>query len=178
MDASSNGTHNVIPPQTLASPTNQFAVLDLLIPGFSTISTLISTYTGQDLNLYIPTIVLLFVSVWAFQIAWYNICKFFRKYCMTCADVRIDDEMYNHVMGWIAVQPFSSKSKMFVAQSSVNSKNYYMWIMDRFGNSDKEEGEDEEEAEIEKDADGLPIPRKKKEKPIAYTPGMGTHLFW
>ena len=94
---------------------------------------------------------------------------------MTSAEVRIDDEMYNHVMRWIAAQPFSSRSKMFVAQSSTNSRNWYMYMLDRYGNADKE---DEEEEDGELGEDGLPMPKRRAEKPISYTPGMGTHLFW
>ena len=94
---------------------------------------------------------------------------------MTSAEVRIDDEMYNHVMGWVAAQPFSSRSKMFVAQSSTNSRSWYMFMVDRFGNADREE-EEEEDGEVGED--GLPMPKRKREKPINYTPGMGTHLFW
>lgn len=176
MDDHGNATQNAIPPASFTLPPNQHAILDLLIPGFSNISQLISTYTGQDINLYIPILVLLFSSVWAIQTAWTSSWRFFRKYCMTSAEVRIDDEMYNHVMGWIAAQPFSSRSKMFVAQSSSNSRSWYMIMLDRFGNRDKEEEEEEEDVEV--GDDGLPMPKRRREKPISYTPGMGTHLFW
>lgn len=50
-----------------------------------------------------------------------------------------------------------------------------MLMLDRYGDADKEE-EEEEDGEVGED--GLPMPKRRGEKPISYTPGMGTHLFW
>ena len=154
---------------------NQFALLDLLIPGFSTITNVVSTTTGFDLTIYVPIIALIFAAYWVFNKAWDTIYRLLRKHFMTSAEIRIDDEMYNYVMGWIAVQPFSSRSRGFVAQSSTSSRSWYVWYSGRYERKDEDEDE-EEDGEV--DAEGLPVKRKKKEKMIYYTPGMGTHIFW
>ncbi len=174
MEAPHNGMSAELPtPYDNPNPT---FLLDMLIPGFSTVSAIANSHCNIDLNIYIPFIAFALFTIWAARKSVGFLKSVGRQYFMTSAEIRIDDEMYNYVMGWIAVQPFSSKSHRFIAQSSVDSKNFMIWYTHYRDGKDK--GEEEEELEIEMDKDGLPTPKKRKEKPLNYTPGIGTHLFW
>jgi len=88
------------------------------------------------------------------------------------ADIRIDDEMYNMLMSWVTEQPFSQRSRHFVANTDLTSRNW--WGLD------EGDAEEEEEEEIEFDEDDNPIRRKasKTQKMIRCTPSFGNHYFW
>lgn len=57
---------------------------------------------------------------------------------MSTVDIRVDDEMYNMVMGWIANQKFAQKSRRFVANTNLNSRMWFLWR-----SFDDEESEDD-----------------------------------
>jgi chaperone BCS1 len=52
---------------------------------------------------------------------------FMDQYLMSTADIRIDDEMYNMVMPWVAEQKFAKKSRRFVAKTNLNSRMWWLF---------------------------------------------------
>ena len=93
---------------------------------------------------------------------------------MSTADIRVDDEIYNMLMAWIANQQFSKQSRRFVANTNLNSRMWYLW---REFDSD----DDKDEGGVEFDAEGNAIVtsgKGKKEKKVQFTPSFGTHYFW
>lgn len=146
----------------------QVAILDTLIPGFSLFSTALNKYTGIDLNVYIPAFLVLGLLIFAYHYVSEWMGSFWSRYLMSTADIRIDDEMYNMVMAWIAKQKFAQKSRHFVANTNLNSR---MWWLFR---DDDENGDDDSDA-----PDTLSARLKgKDQKKVQFTPSFGTHYFW
>ena len=93
---------------------------------------------------------------------------------MSTADIRVDDEMYNMLMGWIANQQFAKRSRRFVANTNLNSRMWFLW-------KDFDSGDDKDEETMELDAEGNAIVTGgdgKKGKNLQFTPSFGTHYFW
>jgi chaperone BCS1 len=165
-------------PSTTAAmpdPTNinpQMALLDMFFPGFSVASSAIYKYSKIDLNVYLP--ILLFFGTLVFASQYLNtwFWEMMDAYLMSTADIRIDDEMYNMLMAWIANQQFAKKSRRFVANTNLNSRMWFLW------RSWDNDGDDDEEIEV--DENGVPVTggKGKKEKKLQFTPSFGTHYFW
>lgn len=144
----------------------QFALLDTLIPGFSLFSSALLKYTKIDITFYLPPILVfgLLIFAWRYISEWLG--EFMDQYLMSTADVRVDDEIYNMLMAWVANQKFAKKSRRFVANTNLNSR---MWWLFRDDDSDQNE-EDE-------DIIGGRL-KGAKEKKVQFTPSFGTHYFW
>ncbi|EHK99913.1 putative mitochondrial chaperone BCS1-B [Glarea lozoyensis 74030] len=93
---------------------------------------------------------------------------------MSSADIRIDDEMYNMLMGWIANQNFAKSSRKFVANTNLNSRMWYLWRDDE----DEEDEDDDEIIDFDKDSNPVAKIGGKQEKKVRFTPSFGTHYFW
>lgn len=149
-------------------------IIDMFFPGFSLFSTALKNYTSIDLNIYIPVLMILGILIYCWQYLetwfWVELDAHF----MSSADIRIDDEMYNMVMAWVAEQPFAQRSRRFVANTNLNSRMWFMWQFD--DDEDAEETDDD----FEIDEEGNPLPKKasEKEKKVRFTPSFGTHYFW
>ncbi|KAM3068066.1 hypothetical protein ACMFMF_009432 [Clarireedia jacksonii] len=154
---------------------HQYHIIDSFFPGFSLFSSALLRYTGVDLNIYIPA--LLIVGILMF--AWQYISTWFwvelDEYFMSSADIRVDDEMYNMLMAWISKQSFAQRSRRFVANTNLNSRMWNLWRYD------EENDEEKDEEEIDFDENGNPVVKKdseKKDKKVLFTPSFGTHYFW
>lgn len=151
----------------------QFALLDIIIPGFSLYTSAASKFLKIDLTLYIPAIIFLgaiifcsqYVSAWFWRVA--------DEYFMSTADIRIDDEMYNYVMAWVANQQFAKNSRRFVANTNLNSRMWFLWrsFFD-------EEDEDEDGVDFDENSNPIKTVGKEKKKKIQYTPSFGVHYFF
>lgn len=148
-----------------AAPT---ALLDFFFPGFSMLSTAVLKYLHIDLNLYIPLILLFggFIFMWRYfsEYLW----SLVETHMMSVVDIRVDDEIYNMLMTWVASQNFSQRARRFVVNTSLNSRSWYvMWSNWHEDDDEGDEGEDEESTS-----------RRGKKKALAYTPTFGSHWFW
>ena len=92
---------------------------------------------------------------------------------MSTADIRIDDEMYNYVMAWIANQQFAKNSRRFVANTNLNSRMWFLWrsFFD-------DEDEDEDGLDFDENSNPIRTVGKEKKKKIQYTPSFGVHYFF
>jgi chaperone BCS1 len=151
----------------------QTALLDAFFPGFSLLSTALLKYSKIDLTLYFPTLIAIGLMVFASQYLNTWLWEFADQYLMCTADIRIDDEMYNMVMAWIANQQFTKRSRRFVANTNLNSRMWFLW-------QEFNEDNGEDEIGVEFDENDQPIaPKKgKKDKKVQFTPSFGTHYFW
>lgn len=162
-----------LPPPMTFDP--QAALLDTFFPGFSLLSATIHRYLNVDPKAYIPYILLFGIGIFLFQHASTYLWDFMEHHLMSCADIRVDDEMYNMFMAWLTKQNFSANSRRFVANTNVNSRSWQLWWEHR---SDEDEEEAEEEIEFENaDTDVVVVGRNKKNT-MNYTPSFGTHHFW
>ncbi|KAI1847662.1 hypothetical protein JX266_006514 [Neoarthrinium moseri] len=145
--------------------TPQFALLDFFFPGFSMFASAVHKYAHIDLNLYIPLVMLFgaLTLVWNYssQYFWDQVESHF----MSSVDIRIDDEIYNILMTWVANQRFAQGARRFVVNTNINSRSWYLWRWDY-----------DEENEDGSDTTGQG--NESKKKALSYTPSFGTHYFW
>lgn len=147
-------------------PTQQFAMLDMVFPGFSVFSSAIHTYLGVDLNIYIPIILVLCGASWCWSYIYQGAWDLIEKHLMCSARIRTDDEIFNMVMGWVAAQNFSQNSRRFIANTNLNSKIWFLWRLWADDDDDDDDGEWR----------GPSVATKKKL--LQYTPSFGRHVFW
>ncbi|KAF5020495.1 hypothetical protein F66182_7486 [Fusarium sp. NRRL 66182] len=147
-------------PKPGIDPPAQFVLLDFLLPGFSPFSSLIHTYLGIDLNIYLPLLLVVsgvtFSWTYISDYAWGIVVK----YLMSVVTIRTDDEIYNIIMTWVATQRFAQGSRRFMVNTNINSRSWFLFRWD-----DDNDG----------DQDGAEGPAKK---PLQYTPSVGSHFFW
>ncbi|GAB1315794.1 Mitochondrial chaperone BCS1 [Madurella fahalii] len=153
--------------EELASNLPQNALLDFFFPGFSVFSTAAQKYLHIDLNLYIPLVILFggAIFVWRYFSEYFS--DLTESYFMSVVDIRIDDEIYNMLMAWVANQRFAQGARRFVVNTNLNSRSWFLWRWDYDEDEDEEGGQDE----IEKESS------QKKTKALAYTPTFGSHWF-
>ena len=152
----------------------QNALLDVFFPGFSLMTSMVFKYSKIDLTVYIPLILVVGLLAFACQYIDTWFWEFMDKHLMSTADIRVDDEMYNMLMAWVANQQFAKRSRRFVANTNLNSRMWYLW---REFDSD----DDKDEGTVELDAEGNAVVTDgngKKEKKVQFTPAFGVHFFW
>jgi chaperone BCS1 len=150
----------------------QSALLDTFFPGFSLLSAALFKYLKIDITLYFPGLVALGIIVFTSQYASDYLWDKMENYFMSTADIRVDDEMYNMFMSWVANQKFSKSARRFVPNTNVNSRSWLLWHFSR-----NDEDSDNEDESLES-TDPMSSSLKKKKKPLQYTPSFGTHYFW
>ncbi|KAH8805657.1 BCS1 N terminal-domain-containing protein [Xylogone sp. PMI_703] len=146
----------------------QAALIDSFLPGFSLFSSITHKYTGIDPAVYIPWILAIGLLIFGWQYAFEWLWDIMKEYFMSTADIRTDDEVYNMLMGFIAQQSFSKRARRFVANTNLNSRNWYLSWSSYYD-------EDSEDEDGDKD---FSIRGKKKDKKVHFTPSFGTHPFW
>lgn len=152
-------------PEGYAPPNPQTVLIDTFLPGFSIFSSFVHRYTGIDPAIYIPWILACALVIFGWQYAWEWLWKMMETFFMSRADIRTDDEIYNMLMGFIAQQSFSKRSRRFIANTNLNSKNWYLtWSTD----DDNSDG----------DASDISTRGKNRDKKVHFTPAFGVHPFW
>ncbi|CAH0029913.1 unnamed protein product [Clonostachys rhizophaga] len=163
-----NITNPVQPP--VMGPYPQFALLDTIVPGFSVASSLLQTHLGIDLSLYLPILLLISGSTWAWSYLYSYCSALVGEHLMSSVRIRTDDEIFNMVMAWVTQQSFARRSRNIMANTNVNSRSYSMWRFFESDDQNEEEEEDEEEDFWSR--------KKKTKRDVQYTPSYGSHFFW
>lgn len=174
----SDGSHNF---PTGASVPGVETFLESFIPGFSLISKLFSSYFEIDLSVYLTSILFLVAAA-----AGVNYCARFlwdlgRDYCVSTAEIRLDDEIFNYLMFWVSMQGFSKNTHRFVAGTSTASELVYMSDDDSDSDDEDEKDGDEDWAFVndsEEESYWDRIIRRDRFKQLRFTPSHGRHLFW
>ena len=146
-------------------------LLDSFVPGFSLVSNLFSQYFHIDISFYITTLVALAAITAGLSYCRSALWASVNEYLICTAEIRLDDEMYNYVMAWVANQSFSQRTCRFVAGTRTNNYEDY----------DENHDEDQDDAGFDS-IEGpqgywLNISNREKIKPLRYTPSDGTHIF-
>jgi chaperone BCS1 len=163
----SNKTASAIP-----SPSPLMTLLETSIPGASLLTRFLSEYLHIDLSQYIGIILLIAGMATAGQYCFDRIRESGGDLFMSTAEIRYNDEIYNHVMFWVSKTGLSSSSRRFVAGTQTNSTQVFSG----------ESTEDEEyEPEIDDDDAGADAADQcqnwDRMKTIRFTPSAGTHWF-
>jgi chaperone BCS1 len=150
----------------------QTAILDTFFPGFSILSNALYKYLKLDLTLYMPWLLAIALLAVAWQYTSEYLWNALETHFMSTADIRIDDEMYNWLLAWVADQRFAKESRRFVANTNLNSRCWYLWR--------SLDGEDEGD-NLDFGTGDVLDPDSwigQGAKAVRYTPSFGTHYFW
>ncbi|KAL1874592.1 hypothetical protein Plec18167_005824 [Paecilomyces lecythidis] len=151
------------------------SVLDVLIPGYSVVSKFLVAYFHIDLSFYLPLIAIFAATVTALRYSVSPIVDLFTQHYTSTAEIRLNDEIYNYVMAWIARQSFSDNTRDFVAGTKTTSE----MVWSRHDDDDDEDGfMDDDEGAFDFDEYWARKMSRDKYKPLRFTPADGTHYFW
>lgn len=166
-----SATSNATAASVTGSPVSgQMVLLDMFFPGFSTLSAFLLKNFSIDLNVYIPLVLILGAVTFAWQKISTYCWNLIDDYMMSVVDVRVDDEIYNMLMGWVAAQKFAQGARRFVVNTNLNSRFWWLWRYDY-----EDEDSDGDGTEEGGSADSATRGGKKA---LAYTPTFGSHWFW
>ncbi|PYH90465.1 hypothetical protein BO71DRAFT_402179 [Aspergillus ellipticus CBS 707.79] len=154
------------------------ALLEAFIPGYSFISRFLISYLKIDLSIYLPYILTAVALAASMRYMITRSRELINEYCVSTAEIRLEDEVYNYLMFWMAQQPSTNKTTQFVASTKITSGARY------YDSDDEETMGDEDEL----DADGNVVSNfddywakavaRDKFKRLRFTPAEGTHYFW
>ncbi|PLB38906.1 BCS1 and AAA domain-containing protein [Aspergillus candidus] len=159
------------------------ALLDAFIPGYSMVSGLLRTYLQVDLSAYLPFLALSAVVVFS---ANYLVMRFWyliEEYCVSTAEIRMDDEISKHVLFWVAQQPLTKKMHHFIAATRISPGMYFYDDMDGERDGEdawNEQDEMDENGNVLDDFDEYWARTKTRDrfKRLRFTPAAGRHYFW
>ncbi|KAF9886557.1 hypothetical protein FE257_011329 [Aspergillus nanangensis] len=157
-------------------------MLDAFIPGYSFVSQLLSSHLHIDLSQYVPYIITSLLFAASARYTWRRFKYLFEDYCVSTAEIRLDDEIYNYLMYWMAHQSFTTRTTHFIAGTRTNN-SYRGYYDDSDGESDDTRfGSDDE---YDQDGNALAfddywakVKNRDKHKRLRFTPSEGTHYFW
>ncbi|KAF7118247.1 hypothetical protein CNMCM5793_007653 [Aspergillus hiratsukae] len=163
------------------------AVLDAFIPGYSILSRLLDSYLQIDLSYYLPFLVMAAAATASLRYSIKKLIRLLGEYFTSTAEIRLDDEIYNYLMFWMAQQPFTKRTTHFVAGTKISSGMRY-WDSDNGEGSDDEDVCDDDN-DTDNDSNGSDILAnfdrywakvisKDKYRTLRFTPAEGTHYFW
>ncbi|KUI71293.1 putative mitochondrial chaperone BCS1-B [Cytospora mali] len=139
-----------------------------LVQLFMVVHQMIGSHTGID-----PTMLLtLFGFVWAANKLWrqvfMTIYRFISEYMMASIDISSGDEIYLHLMKWLASQPKMVNSRSLTAETLSKTA----W--------EEEEVSDVLATRISPDGEGvyLNFSNQEAKMPPRFIPALGTHGFW
>ncbi|PWW76775.1 hypothetical protein C7212DRAFT_363739 [Tuber magnatum] len=99
-------------------------------------------------------------SGWAYWC--HQLAKIFRRFFMSTAQIRSRDELYDHMMAWVAEQGFSARTRYFVAAMAFGSLF----------------AESEPGSELDEPQDpDAPYWERNRRAPLQFTPAPGKHFF-
>ena len=96
-------------------------ILEAFIPGYSIISKFLWEVFGFDVTLVVSICFFIFGLFTAGQYIWNNALDFFERYFTSFVSINSDDDIYDHVMEWLAVHDISKKSRSLMAKTGHES---------------------------------------------------------
>ncbi|KAJ5183860.1 hypothetical protein N7492_001476 [Penicillium capsulatum] len=157
------------------------AMLEALVPGYTFISRFFLSYLHIDLAAYLQYVVALAVFGAALKYIFDYLSRHFMDYFISTAEIRVDDEIFNYFMYWMARQPHMKRTNRFVA--GVKTHGYPNHV-----DSDAEDGDESDTNGVDEPGSGADansfdeywakVVSRDKYKPLRFTPSQGRHIFW
>lgn len=136
--------------------------LGAVIPGYYTFAALFS-YFGLNMPSVVTFLMITTAAAASWQY-WYDFLSTLTiRFLMATAQVRSRDELYDHLMAWIAAQEFANSTKFFVAGMAFGSLQ-----------QENENSENDDEEESKSDMSAWEMLRRA---PLRFTPAPGLHMF-
>lgn len=96
-------------------------ILEAFIPGYSIISKFLLDVLGFDVSLVVSVCFLIFALGTSVRFLWRHAFAQFSKYFMSSISIDSDDDIYDHVMAWLADQHMSQVSRSLMAKTGKES---------------------------------------------------------
>lgn len=134
--------------------------IETILPGYYTLAGLFG-YFGLTMP-SIVTFLLIATAAAASWQYWYDFLSVLAfRFLMATAQIRSRDELYDHLMAWIAEQDFANSTKYFVAGMA-------------FGSLQQENENSDDDDEPKSDTSSWEMMRRA---PLQFTPAPGIHFF-
>ena len=139
-------------------------LLEAFIPGYSIISKFLLDTVGIDITLIVSLCLLVFGLGSTSYFLWQHAEKQFTKWLTSSINITSDDDIYDHIMDWLAKQNIVIRSRSLMAKTG------------RLNPWDLEDSEAPSE-----DVDGnelLNFSNEDAKVPPKFEPFYGSHRFW
>ena len=168
--------HNALKALTAASPPENATaattsitslpanILEAFIPGYSVISGFLLDLLGFDITLVVSVSLLLFGLFTSIKFLWHHASGQFEKYFTSFINIESHDDIYDHVMGWLAAHDVVKHSRSLMAESSQQNA----WDLEH----------SETEDEVANTTELLNFSNWDAKTPPKFIPFFGTHRFW
>ena len=139
-------------------------ILETFIPGYSLISRFLLEVLGFDVTLVVSVCLLIFGLATSVKYMGRHAYRVFEAYFTSFITIESDDDIYEHIMNWLAEQQISKTSRSLMAKTGTPNA----WDQD----VDDEENEDADEGEM------LSFGHADAKVPPKFLPTYGIHRFW
>ncbi|KAI4114139.1 MAG: hypothetical protein LQ338_008048 [Usnochroma carphineum] len=96
-------------------------VLDAFIPGYPVISRFVRDAFGFDISIAVSVCLFLFGVLTGLRYLGQHAYQYFEKYCTSFIYIENDDDIFDHVMQWLAEQKISKTSRTLMAKAGRES---------------------------------------------------------
>ena len=156
-------------PENATTATTSFTnlplnILEAFIPGYSVISRFLLDLLGFDITLVVSVSLLLFGLFTSIRFLWRHASSQFETYFTSFINIESHDDIYDHVMNWLAAHDVVKNSRSLMAESSQQNA----WDLEH---SELEE-ENPDTTEL------LDFSNWDAKTPPKFIPYFGTHRFW
>lgn len=139
-------------------------ILDAFIPGYPVISKFIRDVFGFDISIVVSVSLLIFGLFTSFRFIGHYAYEYFEEYCTSFICVECDDDIFDHIMDWVAEQKISKKSRTLMAKTGRENA----WDSLTGG----------EISELTDAGQLLNFSNWDAKVPPTFQPYFGTHRFW
>ncbi|RAL04594.1 BCS1 and AAA domain-containing protein [Aspergillus ibericus CBS 121593] len=157
---------------------SETAMLDVFIPGYSFISRFLISYLHIDVSQYIPYILTAIAFLASLQFVYIRSYEILSDYCVSTAEIRLEDEVYNYLMFWMAQHPATKRSTQFVASTKISSGARYYDSDDEADLGDEDEYDEDGNVISDFEDYWAKTVARDKFKRLRFTPAEGKHFFW
>ncbi|KAI4284940.1 MAG: hypothetical protein L6R35_004767 [Caloplaca aegaea] len=165
-DAFRNLGHVDLPNENATTSITQLPanILDSFIPGYPVISRFIQEVFGFDISIAVSLSLILFGFFTSIKFVGQYAYHYFEDYCTSFICIESDDDIFEHVMEWLAEQKISKKSRTLMAKTGRENA----W--DALGGG--------ELSEIAETGQLLNFSNWDAKVPPTFLPYFGVHRFW
>ncbi|KAL8999024.1 MAG: hypothetical protein Q9169_002022 [Polycauliona sp. 2 TL-2023] len=96
-------------------------ILDAFVPGYPVISKFIRDSFGFDISIVVSLCLLIFGVFTSIKFVWHYAYEYFEEYCTSYICIESDDDIFTHVMDWLAEQKISKSSRTLMATTGRES---------------------------------------------------------
>ena len=139
-------------------------ILDAFIPGYPVISKFIWDVFRFDISIAVSVSILAFGLFTGFKFIGYHAYEYFEDYFTSFICIECDDDIFEHVMTWVAEQKMSKRSRTLMAKTGRESA----WDVLTGG----------ELSELADAGQLLNFSNWDAKVPPTFQPYFGTHRFW